>query len=275
VPVTTLALAACRPAATTLAFRPRPGAVFRYAIHVTSRSTTHLAGRAPTARTDQATFVAVDTVTDATAEGSRVQVLLQQTGTPTRTYEIRLNRRAELVGIDSVDGRPADAATGLEVEDLLPAAVGAPPDRPLRAGDSWAVDQAVQLPHIAPTRLRGAGRLEQFGVVGRRTVAMTTATATVALAPASESPGLSPPVPPGFLGIGGPLPAAPATDVGLRGWESTESAVTRAVDDGAIERSTSKTTGVFDILLTTTGDRVGLVGGQLDVEVTSMTKRLD
>jgi hypothetical protein len=256
-----LGLVACRPATVQLAFAPRPGAVYRFAVHVQSKSTTRLSGQPPRTRTDDVQLEAVDTVLSTTGSGSRLRVDVSRRSTAVASYLVRLDRQASLIGIDTVNGEPAAQLSndlgGLELQYLLPAAVGAPANRSLQSGDRWRLEEPFAVPNVAPTRLLERGRLDRFGVLHGRRVAVTTTAGTLDVAP---------------------LPQASGTgQVGLRGREHTTTSVTRDVLDGSIERSTAVTNGLFDIILVSTTGPNGapLVTGQLTLEVRSTTSRLD
>lgn len=251
-------LSACRPSAVRLAFVPAPGTTYRYAIHVQSRSTTTLAGQPDQRQSATVDLETVDTVLAVDADGSRLRVQVSEHGRSMGSYLVRLDRQAALISLEAADGRPLDVQAGLQLEDLIPSAGGPPPQRDLHAGDRWQVNQAVNLPRLAPARLIGSGRLKAFGVLDGRRVAVTETTGTVALGPG---------VPPADSD------GAPHADVGLRGRETTTSTVTRAVRDGAVEAASATTSGTFDIILF--GQGSALVSGQLVLEVHSTTRRLD
>ena len=243
---------ACRSPDIRLAYAPAPGTVYRYAVHVVSTSTTVLSGRAPQRHADVLDFVAVDTVLAADQAGTRLRVEVSSGPRSLGSYVVRLDRQAALTGIDAENGQPLTAAGALQLQDLLPAVAGAPPDRPLRPGDRWQVNEPVQLPTLAAARLVGAGRLDALGVLDGRRVAETRATGSIEL---------------------GPTASGSAGQVGLRGHETIFVTSARAVDDGAVERSTASTKGLFDILLLADG-KAPLVTGQLVVNVSSTTRRL-
>lgn len=255
-------LSGCRPSTVRLAFAPRPGVSYRYELHVRSTSVTRLAGQAPRTRTDEIDLTAVDTVLTTDASGSRLHVLVSRRATPVADYSVRIDRQAALVGIDAVDGAPAGRLSadlgGLQLQDLLPAAVGAPPDRALQAGDRWRSEATLAVPTFEPAQLVQAGRLQRFGVVDGRRVAVTSADGTLALSPRATTL------------------VAGAGEVGLRGVERTATTITRVIDDGSIERASAHTSGLFDIvLLSTTGPSGSpLVTGQIQLDVRSTTRRV-
>ncbi len=255
-------LGSCRPSTVRLAFAPRPGASYHYALHVRSTSVTRLSGQAPRTRTDEIDLTAVDTLLATDRSGSRLRVVVSRLGTPLADYTVRIDRQAALVAIDAVNGEPTGQLStdlgGLQLQDLLPAAVGAPPDLALRSGDRWHTAEPLTVPDFQPARLLQAGRVERFGVVDGRRVAVTTADGTLALSPRAASV------------TGG------RAQVGLRGIERTATTVARVIDDGSIERSSAHTTGVFDIVLVSTAGPTGgpLVTGQIQLDVRSTTRRV-
>ena len=249
-------LSGCRASTVRLAFVPVPGAVYRYRIHVDSDTTTRLTGKRESHEHASADLETVDTVVAVDSSGSEVRVDVREGDHATGTYLVRLDRQAGLISLEAADGRRLNAQAGLELAQLLPAAAGPPPQRSLHAGDRWAVDQALDLPRLAPARLRGSGRLESFGVLDGRGVAVTTSTDTVSLFPAEAPAGT-------VSGTAG---------VDLRGQETTTATITRSVHDGAVERSSATTTGTFDILLP--GNGAFLVTGQVTVFVRSSMRRL-
>jgi hypothetical protein len=193
------------------------------------------------------------------ASGSRLRVVISRLAAPLADYTVRVDRQAALVGIEAVNGEPADRLStelgGLQLQDLLPAAVGAPPDRALQTGDRWQTDEPLTVPNFQPARLVQTGRVERFGVVDGRRVAVTSADGTLALTPG---------------GSGG------SAAVGLRGIERTATTVARAIADGSIERESAHTTGRFDLVLLSTAGPAGspLVTGQIELDVRSTTRRV-
>jgi hypothetical protein len=256
-----IGLVACRPATVRLAFAPRPGAVYHFAVHVQSTSTTRLSGQSPHTRTDDVQLEAVDTVLTTTEAGSRLRVDVSRRATAVASYIVRLDKQASLVGIDTINGEPASQLSGdlggLQLQYLLPAAVGAPANQSLQSGDRWRIEEPFAVPNVAPTQLLERGRLDRFGVLHGRRVAVTTTAGTLDLSPVQQTSG--------------------SGQVGLRGREHTTTSVTRDVVDGSIERSSALTNGLFDIVLVSaTGPTGGpLVTGQLSLEVRSTTSRLD
>jgi hypothetical protein len=257
-------LTGCRPAGVRLVFAPRPGAVYRFAVHVVSTSTTRLTGQPPRTHTDDVQLDAVDTVLATTPSASRVRVEVSHQGSFVADYVVQLDEQAALVGIEAVDGEPTARLStdlgGLQLQDLLPAAVGAPPDRLLQAGDGWQAEQPFDVPNLAPTTLSEHGRLDHFGVTHHRRVAVTTTSGTLVVTPEQS-----------------PLPStADGSAVRLRGTEHTTTAASRDVADGSIEASSAHTSGLFDVVLISTSGPTGapLVTGQLTLDVRSTTTRL-
>src|SRR5207237_6728753 len=107
------------------------------------------------------------------------------------------------------------------LSEIFPAAAGAPPARPLAAGERWAIDDQLRLAGSIPVRLRGDGRLVRLGVVGGRKVASINTSTRL---PVTTSTDLQ----------GGHLD--------LTGVERTSSDATRDLLDGAVEQAASTTT---------------------------------
>jgi hypothetical protein len=211
-----------------------------------------------------------------TPSGTQLRVTLSAHGGPPlrRDYDVTLDREAALVGIAQLSGAQPAVPAGLELAELVPADLGAPPGRPLHAGDRWSIDQPVALPRLVPTRVVGSGRLDSFGIVHHRKVAVTSAQETIELTPSlgGDSPpavgGSTPPA------VGGSSAPAAGDPVALEGQESTVTSVTRSLSDGAIEESTAESRGDFAILLDTTTQRM-LGTGNLTLDVRSSTRRVN
>src|SRR5204862_2326468 len=135
--------------------------------HVVSSSTTALAGQAvKSSPPSSADLTARQQVLDARGGTTRVEVQLSRDGIGARAFVMRFDRAAQLTAVESVEGIPAEALGNLGLAEIFPAAAGAPPDRRLRPGDRWPIDDHVQLPGMtAPARLTGEGSLVELGVV--------------------------------------------------------------------------------------------------------------
>src|SRR5205085_8744351 len=175
----------------TIAYRPAPGATFSYDIHVVSSTATSLPGRTvppppPAVPTD---ITAQQRVLDAADGTTRVEVDLERAGIGARTFVMRFDRAAQLTAVESVEGIPAEALGSLGLSEIFPASAGAPPDRPLRPGDRWTIDDRVQLAGMdAPARLVGTGRLVELGVVDGHDTATVSSSTTFPLTSTSSTP---------------------------------------------------------------------------------------
>lgn len=252
-----LATTGCRDDHVTIAYQPRPGATFVYDIHVTSSTTSSFADRplASPPGVVPADFIARHRVLDAADGTTRVEVRLAREGGGERTFIMRFDRAAQLTAVESVEGIPAEALGALGLSEIFPAAAGAPPDRPLRPGDHWAIDDHVQLAGMdAPTRLTGTGHLVQLGVVDGHKTATVSSTTTL------------------------PLTSTSTTADGvqtLTGTQTTTITVVYDLADGSVRHSTATTIGQFDVLL---GPPTGVPGtpiaGRLTVELDSEIRRI-
>jgi hypothetical protein len=253
--VVALVTSGCRDDHVTIAYRPRPGATFAYAIHVLSRTTSAYPDRSisqpPAVPAD---ITARHRVLDARDGTTRVEVQLAREGLGERTFVMRFDRAAQLSAVESVEGIPAEALGSLGLSEIFPAAAGAPPDRPLRPGDQWAIDDRVQLAGMdAPAQLTGTGHLEQLGVVdGHKTATVSSTTSLPLVSTTTTSEGVQT----------------------LTGTQSTTISVVYDLADGSVRHSTAATVGRFDVLLAPPAGQPGApIKGTLTVELRSEIRR--
>jgi hypothetical protein len=247
-----LAGSGCRDDHVTIVFRPAPGASYTYAVHAESTTSSSLPGGSP--HGDVVDLTAHQRVLDTSHGTTRVEVVLDRAGIGARTFVMRFDRAALLTAVDSVEGIPANALGDLGLSEIFPAAAGAPPDRALRPGDHWTIDDRVQLAGMsAPAHLSGDGRLIELGIVDGRDVATVVSTTSL------------------------PLTSTTTTADGeqtLRGTEHITITVVYDLADGTVRRSTSVTTGQFAVVLAPPTDQSGPpIDGMLRVEVRSTTER--
>ena len=252
--VVALVSAGCRDDQVTIAYQPAPGTTFTYAIHVVSSTTTVLPDRTVTRSPDVADLTARQRVLDAKDNTTRVEVTLARVGIGERTFVMRFDRAAQLTAVESVEGIPAEALGSLGLSEIFPAAAGAPPDRLLRPGDRWVIDDQVQLAGMdAPARLSGTGQLVQLGVVDGNDTATVSSTTTL------------------------PLTATSTTSEGvqtLTGAQATTITVVYDLADGSVRHSTAATTGHFDVMLGPPPGQAGTpIKGTLTVELHSEIRR--
>lgn len=247
-------VAACQPGTVELAFRPRVGTNYRYEVAVRTLTTTRLAD-SPVERTvDEALLVADDTVLSAGPQGVQMRVRLRRPGSPERTYVVRLDRAAQLAGVEAVEGLPPAVLGPEALPEILPGAPGAPPDRPLGPGERWTIDARPSIPGADAQRLRGWGKLLELRLRDGKEVATTRSVTVLPLRSTAQV-------------RGGTLL--------LDGTETTDTTATRSLADGSIENSASVTHGEFGITLTPPSPDAGdLVTGTLSIEVRSETRRV-
>ena len=252
--VVALVTGGCRDDHITIAYQPRPGATFAYAIHVESSTTTALPSGTFTRPPDRADIVARHRILDASGNTTRVEVALNRVGIGERTFVMRFDRAAQLTAVESVEGIPAEALGSLGLSEIFPAAAGAPPAGRLRPGDHWTIDDQVQLAGMdAPARLTGTGHLVQLGVVDGHDTATVSSTTTLPLVSTSSTP----------EGV-----------QTLTGTQSTTITVVYDLADGSVRHSTAASTGRFDLVLgPPTGDSGVPIKGTLMVELRSEIRR--
>ncbi len=253
--VVAVAAAGCGDDTVDLSFRPAEGDELTYETTVESSTTTSGACQdEPAERDDRATLTATHRVLEVGDAGVRVEVELSRPGVGTRTVVVRFDRAALLTAIEEVEGIAASALGELGLSEVFPPAAGAPPDRRLRPGDRWEIDDEVRLDADAePTRLRGEGRLTELGVEDGRETARVETSARLAVSTTSTS--------------------ARGTRA-LDGEQATEVTATYDLADGTVLRADAVTTGSFDLVL---GPPPGVEGepcaGRLEVEVRSRVSR--
>ena len=246
------ALAACAPGTVRVAFRPRVGARYGYQVQVRTRSTLNIDGQPPESRDVTATLQVEQRVLMSGEEGSVVEVVLRTTPEDERTVLVRLDRAAQLVGLEPAAGKDAAALGELGVPEVFPAAASAPPDRPLRPGERWRVDSPLNLPASTPSRLVGEGRLTRLGVVAGRKAATITTVSSLQVVRRTGSAGKS--------------------EAAFEGTQRTSTTASHDLADGAIQQaqSTTRASYALRLLPPVAGDPVR---GRLELEVTSTTKR--
>jgi hypothetical protein len=249
--IAVLLASSCRDDHVTIVFHPKPGAVLAYDIHVVSSSTTALDGQpVKTSPPAAADLTSRQHVLDVSGETARVEVELARVGIGTRTFIMRFDRAAQLTAVESVEGIPAEALGTLGLSEIFPASAGAPPDRPLRPGDRWPIDDRVQLAGMdAPAHLIGAGHLVELGVIDGHDTATVSSSTTL------------------------PLTSTTSTPEGvqqLRGTQTTTITVVYDLSNGAVRHSTAQTTGRFDVVLAPPTGQAGVpINGTLTVELRS------
>jgi hypothetical protein len=244
----------CRDDRVTISYHPAPGSALTYSIHVESASTTSLPNRTVTRSPDVADLTTRQRVLDARGGTTRVEVTLARAGIGERTFVMRFDRAAQLIAVDSVEGIPTEALGTLGLSEIFPEAAGAPPDRPLRPGDVWAIDDQVQLAGMdAPAMLRGTGHLVELGVVdGHDTATVASDTSLPLTSTSTSSEGVQT----------------------LTGTQLTSITVVYDLATGSVRRSTAHTTGQFALVLAPPPGQPGEpIRGTLTVDVESAITR--
>jgi hypothetical protein len=127
------------------------------------------------------------------------------------------------------------------------------PDRDLGPGQGWTIDLPLELPGAAPSRLRGAGRLLELGVIDGRDVAVVRS-ATRLLVDRET--------------------VVPEGRIRVDGVQSTDSTTRHALDDGSVVAAASTTRASFAVTLAPPEGRVARpVEGTLRVLVRSSVSR--
>ena len=243
----------CREETVQLGFRPRPGDRYEYRIEVRAESTATLGTEPPRRSVADDVFEARQSVLDVDPQGSRVEVHVRRAGGERRTFVARLDRAAQLVEVQRIEGLPASALGGLGLSEVFPTAAGAPPDRPLAPGDRWSIDEPLRFATAEPSRIVGRGRLAELGVVAGRPVARVESSYRLPVRRSSEEAR-------GRLLI--------------EGSQGTRATVAYDVEDGAVETVTARTIGDYRLtLLPPEGVAGAPVPGRLTVDVRSVTHR--
>jgi hypothetical protein len=246
------ALSGCAPGTVRVAFRPVVGTELTYRVVVRTNALLQVAGRKPQRTRAQVTLQARQTVLSSDATGSTVRVILTENQGSPRVVNVRLDRAAQLIGVDAAD---RGALGDLGVAEIFPAAAGAPPDRPLRPGEHWRLASPVTLPQAAPSILVGNGRLVRLGTAGdRRTATIRTAT-SLPVVRRTESAG--------------------NREAVLRGTQHTTTTTTHDLTDGSVETADAVTNATYALnLIPPEGTSGPPLTGTLDLEVRSETVRL-
>jgi hypothetical protein len=249
----------CTDDSVRLTYRPSAGDRSSYEIRVRSRSVVRLPGQPTRSERHSAVLRAEQEVLGIDAEGIRVRIRLRPSDAPdseTRTFVVELDRAAQLSEVQEVEGLPAAVLGDLGLAEIFPAAAGAAPDRRLRPGERWRIDEVVELPGASASPLRGRGRLAELGVIGGRKVATVETTTRLAVN-RTTGHGL-------------------ATTT-LVGEQSTTSSTAHDITDGSVQEARSVTAGRYVLTIAPPAD-LGVgppVEGTLEVEVRSTTRRLD
>lgn len=247
------AVAACQPNTVSVSYRPEAGARYRYEVTVDSDAVTRLAGHDAERSTRTTDLHVRHRVLDTARSSAEVEVQLDPSTGPTRTFVVRFDRAAQVTEVERVEGLPAEVLGDLGLSELFPAAAGAPPDRPLAPGDRWTIDEPLRLSGLRSTRLRGQGRVVALGVIDGRKVATLATTYRLPVRRTVDDP---------------------QGQLILDGEQETTSRATRDLQDGSVEEATARTVGRFRVTVLPPPGTAGTpVEGTLTVTVTSRTRR--
>lgn len=250
----TATLLACTDDRVVVSFKPRPGTIYRYDATVSSRTVSQLPGGPEQAIEDRALLHSTLEVLDTTGQAARVRVVVSRPGAGERRFVMLFDRSAQLTAVESVEGIPAGALGELGLTEIFPAGAGAPPQKPLRPGESWKIDDSVKMnAGDAPARLTGSGRLSELGFIdGRRTATVVSST---------KLPVRS-------------VSAAPDAQRTLAGSQRTELNVIYDLDDGAVRHVSAVTTGRYSVTFAPLAGQQGQpVVGSLTVVIRSEIDR--
>ena len=249
-----LVLPACAPGTVQIAFTPEEGATYRYEIEVESSTTTLVEGQDPSQSSNSFTLEARHEVEKTDPDGTQVRVRLASGGNEPRELLVRLDRAAQLTEVIQVEGLPAEVLGELGLSEIFPAAVGAPPQGPLRPGATWEVDEPVQIPGSPRARLTGAGRLEALDVRDGREVAVVRSSYQLPISRTSDGS---------------------TSSQTIKGTQATRSRTTYDLADGSVVASEAESVGRFVLELRPPGADLGpQLSGSLEVRVSSVTRRM-
>jgi hypothetical protein len=238
-----------------IAFHPAPGATYDYDTTIESTTRTELHGRASVEEPQAVRLSSHQRVLDVAGATIRVEVTLTRPGSGARTYVMRFDRAAQLTAVESVEGIPAQSLGDLGLSEIFPAAAGAPPDRPLRPGDRWTIDDRVQLSASdPPTQLEGVGRLRELGVVdGHRTATVVSSTSLPLRSVTTST----------------------ATRQTLDGTQRTQLTIIYDLSDGAVQHVSSVTTALYAVTIEPPAGTAGdpIVGSLTVVVRSEITRR--
>ncbi|MGK2947257.1 MAG: hypothetical protein ACSLFP_01670 [Acidimicrobiales bacterium] len=209
-----LAVAACASEEVAIAFRPEPGAQYRFRYEISGTVTTTTDDGSPTEVTELATTLETDQeVLEVIAEGALVELRLRQEGGAERSAVVALDRAGSLRSIETIEDLPVDAFVLPAAGSVEASDAAAPPRGPLTIGQRWSIDQGA---------LTGEARLDSLGVVDGHDVARVDAELDETVDDAVTAGG-----------------SAVRLDGSLR----TRTSTTFDLDDGAVRRGRTTTTG--------------------------------
>ena len=248
------ALGACGSGTVEIAFQPEDGAEYGYVIDVESTTTTKVEGEDERRSANTFTLQAKHEVQSTDAQGSEVRVTLRSGGGEARELLVRLDRAAQLTEVIQVEGLPAEVLGDLGLSEIFPAAVGAPPEGPLRPGATWHVNDPVQITGSPRAELVGVGRLDALDVIDGQHVAIVRSSYRLPVRRTSDG--------------------ANSTQT-IEGEQTTSSRTTYDLDDGSVVSAEAESVGRFAVELRPPGSESGPgLAGSLELRVRSVTRRV-
>lgn len=237
---------ACAPGGVHLSFRPEEGMRYLYEIEVASATEVSIPGEPADRDEDRVVLRAEHEVLSRDREQTRVRVRLRARDADPRTFVVTLDRTARLTEVERVENLPASALGELGLSEIFPAAAGAPPDRALRPGERWEIDEHIALPSGRKGQLRGYGRVAELRVVDGTKAAVVTTDVTVTVGRRARGR--------------------------LAGTQRTMSRSIHAIADGAVIEARARTVGDFTVAIAQPPGRRGPSRAALVVEVSSTTR---
>ena len=263
-------LSGCGDDTVRLTFRPTVGMTSTYRITVETDTTIQIGNDAPREGHDKVVLVTQHTILgpdtkakEKSDENVRVKVVVKESEKADRTFIVRFDRSGHPVAVESEPPTTPDDSrtTSLGLPEIFPAAMGAPPNRLLRSGDTWDLRRSITLPGSAnPAGINIKGRLVELGVVDNKDVARVSSTATLNLQTTRSAAN-------GLL---------PAGKVQLDGRQTTNYEATHYLDNGSVRSAASTTIGDYQLLISPPQPVGGNpASGTMKVRIQSETKRID
>ncbi|MGI8685627.1 MAG: hypothetical protein ACR2MO_11185 [Acidimicrobiales bacterium] len=248
-------LPGCSSGTVRISYRPAVGDVVVYRTSVQAVTVTQIGDAAARRRVTSSVLTARHRVLASGPDGARVEVRLEQGEAPPATFVVRFDRVGQLVEVQRIEGLPADVLGDLGLSQVLPAAAAAPPRRPLAPGETWKIDEPVEVAAGSPaTRLTGTGRLVALAVAdGRRVARVDSSYRLPVRQTAADTEGR--------LALDGSL--------------DTRARVSYDLDDHEVHGVRATSTGHYAVTLLPPAGVTGVaVPGTIDVEVSATSRRV-
>lgn len=263
-------LTGCGSDSVKLSFRPPEGTKSTYSITVETDTSVKMSGGPLQHDRSKAVLIAHHTVLSGgstadqkVARAVRVRVVVEEKGKSDRTFIVRFDRSAQLIGVESEAPSSTDerARTALGLPEIFPAALSAPPNKSMRSGARWSIDRAITLPGSADkTRLIGYGQLSELGIVDNQPVARVAATASLGIA--TIRPAIS-----GLRTMG---------ELRLKGSQRTVYRATHNLEDGSVRSASSTTQGIYQLVaFPPEGTDGSPATGEMEVVIRSHAQQLN